>query len=241
MAGSSIGWGLEANAGPLIGGATHLTGSSTVTVSPETLDAFGLRDGTTYGSLTAINGNTHALQRSNGDYTVFSYGNNSYVKGGAILQKSLSFGFSGFVTFFNDAPSNYDGEFITAGVQYGIGVSASWVPGTIIPASVSLLFGPQFKLQLPSSGTVYAEIEEYSPQGVAKAAKEVVTGVGEAISGIAQAVGNAVSGFFNAIGSIFSANNNDDEDGSSSGKPIIIDLDGDGIEVAPIVANPVMP
>lgn len=73
---------------------------------------------------------------------------------------------------------------------------------------------------------------------VAKNPIERVAGaVGETIEavvgGVANAVGAVVGGIVNAIGSIFGANNNDDSDGSSSCKPIIIDLDGDGIEVAP--------
>ncbi|MEW7009976.1 hypothetical protein AB2J24_19460, partial [Lentilitoribacter sp. EG35] len=67
--------------------------------------------------------------------------------------------------------------------------------------------------------------------------ERAVGAVGEAIEtvlgGVAKAVGAVIGGIANAIGSIFSSNNNDDSDGESSGKPIIIDLDGDGIEVAP--------
>ncbi|MCF6327511.1 MAG: Hint domain-containing protein, partial [Devosiaceae bacterium] len=50
-------------------------------------------------------------------------------------------------------PTEYNGPFVTFGAQFLLGLSVSYVPGqqSVVPASVSVLAGPQMKLQLPAN------------------------------------------------------------------------------------------
>ncbi len=61
--------------------------------------------------------------------------------------------------------------------------------------------------------------------GIATAIKEVVVGVFEAIGEVARGIGNAIS-------SIFGGNDSNDGVGWDIAKPIILDLDGDGVELS---------
>ncbi len=80
-----------------------------------------------------------------------------------------------------------------------------------------------------------------SPSLASNPIQSIFEGVGKAIeavvSGIANAIGSIISGIANAIGSLFGANNNDNSDGSGKNSPVVIDLDGDGIELAPMDQN----
>ena len=81
--------------------------------------------------------------------------------------------------------------------------------------------------------------------GVANAVGSVVGGVadavGSAVSGVANAVGSAVSGIANAIGGLLGGGSSSKSSSSSSGgdggdgggaKPVVLDLDGNGIKIA---------
>jgi Ca2+-binding RTX toxin-like protein len=75
--------------------------------------------------------------------------------------------------------------------------------------------------------------------GVVSAAGSVVAAAVGAVETAIKAVGSAIGSFFKGIGdaisSVFgsssSSSSNDDGGGDSSGKPVIVDMDGDGIEL----------
>lgn len=78
--------------------------------------------------------------------------------------------------------------------------------------------------------------------GVISALGSVVSGavgavgaVTSAVGAVASAIGSVISGIGNAISSMFgsfsSSSSSDDGGGDSSGKPVIVDMDGDGIEL----------
>ena len=58
-----------------------------------------------------------------------------------------------------------------------------------------------------------------------------VGAVTSALGAVTSAIGSVVSGIANAIGSVFSSSEDNDSGGNSSGKPVVIDMDGDGIEL----------
>ncbi|GFE65556.1 calcium-binding protein [Litoreibacter roseus] len=64
---------------------------------------------------------------------------------------------------------------------------------------------------------------------------DIGRGIGEAVVEVAKGIGNAIAdvgrGISNAISSVFGQRDDNDNKGSDRGKPIILDMDGDGIEV----------
>ncbi|MEP1959026.1 MAG: hypothetical protein ABJK65_09340, partial [Kangiellaceae bacterium] len=65
---------------------------------------------------------------------------------------------------------------------------------------------------------------------------EIGKGIGDAIGDVAQGIGNGIAelgrGISNAVSSVFGGNDDNDEQGNDRGKPIILDMDGDGIEIS---------
>ncbi|KIC45449.1 hypothetical protein RA29_20630 [Tateyamaria sp. ANG-S1] len=86
-----------------------------------------------------------------------------------------------------------------------------------------------------ANGDVIGAIGEVG-RGIANAVGEIAQGIAGAIGEVAEAIGNAVSAVGNAISDfvsgIFGGNDSNDNSGNDSGKPIILDLDGDGVEVS---------
>ncbi|MCF6327510.1 MAG: hypothetical protein L3J21_09505 [Devosiaceae bacterium] len=103
---SSIGFGVEGNLGPLVGGVTYLGGSSVTVVPADVMYSFGLLGGAWFGNnLVEIDENTVAARRADGSFTVTSYDEGIFFHGGA--QLSLGLGFSGIVTLFDGTPTEY--------------------------------------------------------------------------------------------------------------------------------------
>ena len=65
--------------------------------------------------------------------------------------------------------------------------------------------------------------------GVGRAIGEAVTAVGEAIAKTVGAIADGFQKVADAIGEFFGGDNGD---GASNGKPLVLDLDGDGVEIA---------
>ena len=62
-------------------------------------------------------------------------------------------------------------------------------------------------------------------RGIGNAIGEVARGIGEAIGEVARGIGNAIS-------SAFGGRDDNDGQGGDRGKPIILDMDGDGVEIS---------
>lgn len=68
--------------------------------------------------------------------------------------------------------------------------------------------------------------------GIAEIGKGIGNAVGEVISGIGAGLAELGRGISNAVGSIMGNKDSNDGAGNDNGKPIILDMDGDGIEIA---------
>ncbi|GAA6206746.1 hypothetical protein NBRC116601_00390 [Cognatishimia sp. WU-CL00825] len=77
--------------------------------------------------------------------------------------------------------------------------------------------------------------DKFSQGDIIGGVMEVGKGIGNAIIDLATGIGNAIGeigkGISNTISSILGENDANDGDGKDNGKPIILDMDGDGIEI----------
>ncbi|WP_299554923.1 hypothetical protein [uncultured Tateyamaria sp.] len=77
--------------------------------------------------------------------------------------------------------------------------------------------------------------ESFSNGDIIGGIADVGRGIGNAIGDVARGIGNAIGevarGIGDAIGSVFGRDDSNDGQGSDRGKPIILDMDGDGIEI----------
>lgn len=77
--------------------------------------------------------------------------------------------------------------------------------------------------------------ERFSDGDVIGGIAEVGRGIGEAIGEVARGIGNAIAevgrGISNAVSSVFGGRDDNDNQGSDRGKPIVIDMDRDGVEL----------
>ena len=89
-----------------------------------------------------------------------------------------------------------------------------------------------------ATGVVGAAVSIAS--GVVGAIGAAIAGAGQAISGAIEAIGNALEAFGEAISDMFDSisdffsGSDDEETGTGISAPIVIDLDGDGVEIAPL-------
>lgn len=67
--------------------------------------------------------------------------------------------------------------------------------------------------------------------GIADIGRGIGNAIGEVAKGIGNAIGEVARGIGNAVTSVFGGNDDNDGSGDDRGKPVILDLDGDGIEV----------
>lgn len=106
--------------------------------------------------------------------------------------------------------------------------------GGIVNAGAAIVNGFSNAADRLNNGDVIGAIGEVG-RGIGRAIGEVAEGVANAIGEVASAIGNAVNAIGNAISdigrSIFGGNDNNDGNDGDSGKPIILDLDGDGVEI----------
>ena len=106
--------------------------------------------------------------------------------------------------------------------------------GGIASAGSALANGLNAAGQRLVEGDIIGAVAEVG-RGIGNAIGEIAEGIGNAIGAVGEAIGNAVNAVGEAISgfvnNITGGNDSNDNSGSDSGKPIILDLDGDGVEV----------
>lgn len=177
----------------------------------------------------------------------FSNLGNSITSGVSGVFTSITAGVVGF--FGNLAEGNIGGA-IGSAFAGAVGAVASAVGGIVstigsvatgIANTIGSIFGGS-----SDDGDTDGSVSENSSAGESDSGGGFFSGVADAVGsvvgGIADAVGSVVGGIADAIGGFFGggSSNNDNSnsnsssggDGGDGGKPIILDLDGDGIQVA---------
>ncbi len=98
---------------------------------------------------------------------------------------------------------------------------------TIYTSSITHRYDAGYSV--PSGGIV---------ESIGRAVSGIAAGIGSAISGIGHAIGSALGAVGHAISGIFGGNTSNSSSGSGhSSKPVLLDLDGNGISVDPLNAS----